>query len=114
MEGEIATTIAQSLRRQLSSDEKIRLTHSDTSDPEAYRLYLKGREFLVGTDPEMDKSVDYFQQAVARAPDYALAYAGLADVYTIQAYLRASGRLEAVVKARAAVNRALELDPALG
>lgn len=114
MEGEIATTIAQTLRRQLSSDEKIRLTHSDTSDSEAYRLYLKGREFLVGTDPEMDKSVDYFQQAVARAPDYALVYAGPADVYTIQAYLRASGRLEAVDKARAAVNRALELDPDLG
>jgi serine/threonine-protein kinase len=114
MEGQIATTIAQTLRRQLSGDEKDKLTHSETSDPEAYRLYLKGREFLVGTDQEMDKSVDYFQQAVARAPDYAMAHAGLADVYTVQAFLRSSGRAEAAGKARAAVTRALELDPDLG
>jgi TolB-like protein/Tfp pilus assembly protein PilF len=114
MEGQIATTIAQTLRRRLSGDEKIRLARIETSDPEAYRLYLKGREFLVGTDAEMDKSVDFFQQAVARAPDYAMAYAGLADVYSVQAFLGASGRTEAAEKARAAATRALELDPDLG
>ena len=114
MEGQIASTIAQTLRRRLSGDEKLKLAHNETSDPEAYRLYLKGREFLVGTDEEMDKSVDFFQQAVARAPDYAMAHAGLADVYTVQAFLRASGRAEAAGKARAAVTRALELDPDLG
>jgi len=114
MEGQIATTIAQTLRRRLSGDEKSVLSRSETSDPEAYRLYLKGREFLVGTDQEMDKSVDYFQQAVARAPDYAMAHAGLADVYTVQAFLRATGRAEAAGKARAAVTRALALDPELG
>ena len=61
----------------------------------------------------MDKSVDYFQQAVARAPDYAMAYAGLAAVYTRQASLRASDRIEAVKKARTALTRALDLDPDL-
>src|SRR5207244_3155475 len=40
-----------------------------TENPEAYRLYLKGRSFLIGNQLEMDKSVDYFQQTVARAPD---------------------------------------------
>lgn len=114
MEGQIATTIAQTLRRRLSGDEKARLGQNATSDPEAYRLYLKGREFLVGTDAEMDKSVDYFQQAVARAPDYAMAYAGLADVYSVEAFLGASVRTEAAGKARAAATRALELDPDLG
>jgi len=84
-----------------------------TDNPEAYRLYLKGRSFLVGNQLEMDKSVDYFQQAVARAPGFAMAHAGLAEVYTRQAYLRASDRTEAVGKARAAVTRALELDPDL-
>jgi len=84
-----------------------------TDNPEAYRLYLKGRSFLVGNQQEMDKSVDYFQQTVARAPDYAMAYAGLAEVYTRQAYLRASDRTEALGKARAATTRALELDPDL-
>jgi len=114
VEGEIASTIAQTLRRQLSGEEKARLTRTETSDPQAYRLYLKGRDFLVGTQLEMDRSVDYFQQAVARAPNYAMAYAGLADAYTVQAILRASGRKEAAGKARAAVTRALELDPDLG
>jgi Tfp pilus assembly protein PilF len=61
----------------------------------------------------MDKSVDYLQQAVTRAPDYALAHAGLAEAYTRQAFLRAIGREEPLRKARAAVNRALELDPDL-
>lgn len=84
-----------------------------STDPEAYRLYLKGRDFLVGNQQEMDKSVDYFQQAVARAPGYALAHAGLAEAYTLQAYLRAVDRKEAVGKARSAVTRALELDPDL-
>ncbi len=86
---------------------------SRTDNPEAYRLYLKGRSFLVGNQQEMDKSVDYFQQAVARAPDYAMAYAGLAQAYTTQAYLRAVDRTAFVEKARAAVDRALELDPDL-
>jgi len=113
VEGEIATTIAQTLRRQLSREEKDKLTRTETSDPDAYRLYLKGRDFLVGNQQEMDKSVDYFQQAVTRAPGYAMAHAGLAEAYTVQAFLRAADRTEAVGKARTAVNRALELDPNL-
>ena len=113
VEGEIAATIARNLRRQLSGAEQAKLTRTATSDPEAYRLYLKGRDFLVGNQQEMDKSVDYFQQAVARAPDYAMAHAGLAEAYTVQAFLRAENRTQAVVKARAAVTRALELDPDL-
>ncbi len=113
VEAEIATTIAQTLRRQLSGDEKARLARTATSDPEAYRLYLKGRNYLVGTQQEMDKSIDLLQQAVARAPDYALAHAGLAEVYTRQAFLRGSGRKEPLEKASAAVKRALELDPTL-
>ncbi|HEV2042503.1 MAG TPA: hypothetical protein VGT81_21080, partial [Casimicrobiaceae bacterium] len=113
VEGEIAATIARTLRRQLSGEEKVKLARTETSDPEAFRMYLKGRDFLVGNQQEMDKSVDYFQQAVARAPDYAMAHAGLAEVYTRQAYLRAVDRTEAVGKARAAVTRALELDPDL-
>jgi TolB-like protein/Tfp pilus assembly protein PilF len=108
VEGEIASTIAQTLRHQLSGEEKARLARAATADPEAYRLYLKGRGFLGGSQQEMDKSVDLLQQAAARAPDYALAQAGLAEAYTRQAFLRASSRTEAVGQARAA-----ELDPNL-
>ena len=113
VEGEIAATIARTLRRQLSGEEKVKLARPETSDPEAYRLYLRGRDFLVGNQQEMDKGVDYFQQAVARAPDYAMAHAGLAEAYTRQAFRRAVDRTEAGRKARVAVTRALELDPDL-
>lgn len=113
VEGEIAATIAQTLRRQLSGEEKAKLTRTATSDPEAYRLYLKGRDFERGTQQEMDKSIDLLQQAVAKAPEYALAHAGLAEAYTRQAFLRGSARTDVLGKARAAVNRALELDPDL-
>jgi TolB-like protein/Tfp pilus assembly protein PilF len=113
LEGDIATTIAQTLRRRLSGEERAQLARTATTDPEAYRLYLKGREFQVGSQQEMDKSIDLLQQAVAKAPEYALAYAGLAEVYTRQAFLRASSRTEALGKARDSVNRALELDPRL-
>ena len=113
VEGEIAATIARTLRRQLSSEQQQKLASRASDDPEAYRLYLKGRDFLVGNQQEMDKSVDYLQQAVARAPEYALAHAGLAEAYTRQAFLRASDRDEPLRKARAAVDRALELDPDL-
>jgi serine/threonine protein kinase/Tfp pilus assembly protein PilF len=113
VESEIAATIARTLRRQLSGEERAKLSRGRTEDPEAYRLYLKGRDFLVGNQLEMDKSVDYFQQAVARAPDYALAHAGLAVAYTRQAFLRGSGRAEPAGKARASIGRALELDPDL-
>ncbi|MBK9065217.1 MAG: protein kinase [Acidobacteria bacterium] len=113
VEGEIAATIARTLRRQLSGEEKAKLARGRTEDPEAYRLYLKGRDYLLGNQQEMDKSVDYFKQAVARAPDYALAYAGLAEAHTRQAYLSGSGRAEPAGKARAALSRALELDPDL-
>jgi TolB-like protein/Tfp pilus assembly protein PilF len=114
LEGQLATTIAQTLRSRLSGVEKVRLAHIETTDPEAYRLYLKGRESLVGTDADMSKSIAFFQQAVAHAPNYATAYAGLAAVYSVEAFLGASGRAEAAGKARDAARRALELDPDLG
>ena len=113
VEGEIATTIAQTLRRQLSGEEKAKLIRTATSDPEAYRLYLKGRSYAIGSQQEMDKAIDLMQQAVALAPDYALAHAGLALAHTRQAFLRANSRGEALGKARADADRALAIDPGL-
>ena len=113
VEGEIATAIAQALSRRLSGEERARLTRTATTNPEAYRLYLKGREYLIGNQREMDKGVELLQQAVVLAPDYALAHAGLAEVYASQAYLRASSKAESAGKARAAATRAIALDPTL-
>ena len=84
-----------------------------THNPQAWRLYLMGRGLICGNQQEMDKGVDWFQQAVDCAPDYAMAYAGLAEAYTSQAHLRAADRGSFVDKAQAALTRALELDPDL-
>jgi len=89
------------------------VTRHETDDPEAYRLYLKGREFTTGTKREMDKAIEYFQQAIAREPDYALAYAGLSQCYTTQSYLRGAERDGRVELAREAAEKALQLDPEL-
>ena len=113
VEGEIATAIAQALSRRLSGEEKARLARTATTNPEAYRLYLKGREYLIGNRQEMDKGVELLQRAVVLAPDYALAHAGLAEVYASQAHLRSSSRAESAGKARASATRAVALDPTL-
>ncbi len=121
---DIAQSVVKELRRTMlgtvvdshAADVAAQVTaavKSRSTDPEAYRLYLRGHDFLCGNQQEMDKSIDYFQQAIIRAPGYALAHAGLAEAYTLQAYLRALDRGQAAGKAREAVARALELDPDL-
>ena len=125
VQDDIAQAVVEELRTALLGEDKGAVTTasakaavqaavtSRTHNPEAWRLYLMGRAYLCGNQQEMDKSVDWFQQAVDLAPDYAMAYAGLAEAYTTQAYLRAVDRASFVDKARAAVTRALELDPDL-
>jgi DNA-binding winged helix-turn-helix (wHTH) protein/TolB-like protein/Tfp pilus assembly protein PilF len=78
----ISEQVARTLAMKLSGEEKESLTKHYTSDPEAYQLYLKGRYFLNrSTDQEFRKSIEYFQKAVNKDPNFALAYAGLADAY---------------------------------
>jgi TolB-like protein/DNA-binding winged helix-turn-helix (wHTH) protein len=77
---EIARTASEKLRLQLSGAEESLLAKSPTQNPEAYGLYLRGR-FLQNKlkPPDLIKSVEYFQQAVALDPNFALAYVGLAE-----------------------------------
>ena len=110
VEADIAATIAAALIGRVTGSDKAKLQRAATADPEAYRLYLKGRSFVIGNQREMDKSIDYMQQAVARAPGFAMAHAGLAEAYTMQAHLRGVGRAEVLVRAQAAAARARELD----
>jgi len=85
-----------------------------TQNPEAYELYLKGRSYWAKrTRADLETAVSYFNQAVAKDPGYALAYAGLADAYAV---LPDSGgsTTECIPKSNAAARKALELDPTLG
>ena len=112
---EIATAISGNLRVRLTSEEKTRLAKSSTTNPLAYQLYLKGRYHANQTTAaELKKSLDYFQQAIEKDPSYALAYAGMADAYSVLGggwmYLPPT---ESFPKAKAAALKALELDDTL-
>jgi TolB-like protein/tetratricopeptide (TPR) repeat protein/predicted Ser/Thr protein kinase len=111
IQAEITRDIASRLRPRLSGTEWEGLAKVGTKDAEAYQFYLKGRYRLEKlTNEDYKAAVEFFDKAVARDPNYAAAYAGLADVYTYQAYYGYSGR-EAIDKARNLALRALELDP---
>ena len=114
---EIATEIAQKLRLKISGNNEKGLTKHYTENNEAYQLYLKGRFYWnKRTEEGMLKSIEYFQQAIERDPNFALAYSGLADAYDLLAAPDAAGGLpanEAMPKAKAAALKALEIDDAL-
>jgi serine/threonine protein kinase/Tfp pilus assembly protein PilF len=113
IEEEIARSISKSLRVRLSGVEESRLAKRYTEDPEAYALYLKGRYFLGRfTRQGTENALSYFRQAIVRDSEYALAYSGLADGYydLSNAYLPPA---EAIPQARAAAQKALEIDDSL-
>jgi eukaryotic-like serine/threonine-protein kinase len=80
---EISAEISARLRERLTGEQKAKLNNGGTSDPEAYQLYLKGRFYWDKRTPEgLSKAKDYFQQAMEKDPNYALAYVGLAEYYS--------------------------------
>src|SRR5207244_4744388 len=112
---EIATAISGNLRVRLTSEDKTRLAKSSATNPEAYQLYLKGRYHATqATAEELKKAIDYFQQAIDKDPGYALAYAGLADTYCqLGGEYEFSPATQVLPKAKAAAQKALELDDTL-
>jgi len=84
VQNDITRDVSNKLRIQVSGDAQQHAGRAGTNNPEAYRLYLEGRQLWHGRTPEgLKKSIDLFQQAIAADPNYALAYAGLADTYNI-------------------------------
>jgi TolB-like protein/Tfp pilus assembly protein PilF len=114
VESEIAKTIAETLQAKLSVPEQHAIATRPTENTEAHQLYLKGRYFWnKRTGSDLKKSLDYFQQAIAADPKYALAYAGVADVYGGLPALTAVSPRECFPKAEAAARKALQLDDTL-
>jgi serine/threonine protein kinase/tetratricopeptide (TPR) repeat protein len=113
---EIATAISGNLRVRLTSEEKTRLAKSSATNPEVYQLYLKGRYVAnQGTADGLNKSIEYFQQAIDKDPGYAMAYVGLADSYNwLGGGLNYVSPRETLPKAKVAAVKALELDNTLG
>ncbi|MGA7928006.1 MAG: protein kinase [Candidatus Sulfotelmatobacter sp.] len=111
LQAAITRDLASQLRPQLSGTEQESLAKVGTKDAEAYQFYLKGRyRFEKYTEEDLKAAAEFFDKAIARDPNYAAAYAGLADVYANQAYQGFSGP-ETYDKARTMARRALELDP---
>ncbi len=115
IQDEISNEISDKLRLKLTRAEKKRLTKRQTDDPEAYRLYLKGRHhWNKWTEDGFYKAIDYFQQAVEKDPAYALAYTGIADSYILLGWNSYLPPKDAFPKAKTAAMAALRLDPDLG
>jgi serine/threonine-protein kinase len=114
VQDEIASEISEKLKFKLTPVEKKQLHKRATENIEAYHLYLKGRYYWnKRTGPALMKGLDYFRQAIEIDPNYALAYAGLADSYIILATWNVLPSADAFPKAKAAATKALALDKSL-
>jgi Tfp pilus assembly protein PilF len=115
VQSDITRDLSDRLRMRIGADEKQRLGRAGTTNPEAYRLYLEGRQLWYGRTGEgLTKSIDLFQQAIAADPNYALAYTGLADTYNvIPSYGPSITSRQARLLADEASRKALELDDSL-
>ena len=118
VESEIAKAIADTLQAKLSGAEKSAIAARPTENNEAHDLYLRGRYFLGKrtmrtTGDDFKRAINYFNQAIAKDPNYAPAYAGLADSYALLPNYSNESLAEAAPKARAAAEKALALDNTL-
>ncbi|HEY0320581.1 MAG TPA: alpha/beta fold hydrolase [Pyrinomonadaceae bacterium] len=111
---EIAHEITRKLQLRLSGDQKKRLTKRYTDNIEAYQLYLQGRYYWSRRTSEgIRGGIHYFQQAIDTDPNYALAFAGLADCYIMAGFYDHIRPAEAFPQAKTAALKALEIDDAL-
>lgn len=113
LQSEIARDVSSRLKPKISDAEETKVTKTYTTSSEAYQLYLKGNFYLSKyTEDGVKKGIDYFNQAIAADPNYALAYHGIAYAYDFENgfYLRPK---EAEPKAKAAALKALEIDDSL-
>jgi TolB-like protein/DNA-binding winged helix-turn-helix (wHTH) protein/tetratricopeptide (TPR) repeat protein len=114
VEAEVSQSVANSIQVRLTPESHARLATAGTVNPVAFDAYLKGRYLWNGrTTGGLEKSVGYFQEAIAKQPDYALAYAGLADTYNIFGNFGLMPPKQAYPQAKAAATHALEIDSSL-
>lgn len=111
---EVAAKIVDALRVQLTPDEERNLKKRFTANTEAYQLYLKGRFFWNKRSYEgLRASIRYFEQAIEKDPQYALAWVGLADAHNLLSETSGAPRSETFQKAKVALTKALQIDSSL-
>jgi serine/threonine protein kinase/tetratricopeptide (TPR) repeat protein len=110
---DITKDISEELRRKLSASDQRRFARRQTTNPQAYQLYLKGRYFAEKfTEGDINRGIEYFHQAIDIDPNYALAYEGLSYAYYSSTDFFLTPQ-ESMPKAREAAGKALELDESL-
>jgi TolB-like protein/Tfp pilus assembly protein PilF len=115
IQSEIATSVADALRAELSPEEQGRLAIAPTENLAAYQAYLLGHQRLSKfTNATTEDAINHFQHAIELDPSYALAYIGLADTYVRLARWSRAPTAETLLKAQAATDKALELNDRLG
>ncbi len=114
LQNEIARDVSSKLKTKLSGTDTQKLVKTYTVNAEAYRLYLQGR-FYWNKREEKDfrKALEYYNQAIALDPNYALAYAGLADTYALLSTFGFMPPTDGVPKAREFARQAVSLDSGL-
>ena len=111
---DITRAISDKLREHLSVEPKKQAVKGGTNDPEAYQLYLKGRYYWEKRTPDsLEKAKEYFNRAIDKDPNYALAYVGLADYYDVLPDYAPASYSETAPKARAAAQKALAIEDTL-
>ena len=117
LQGEVADAIAQQVRAELTPQQRVRLRVAPSVNPAAYDAYLRGRLYFVTefTKPDsLRKAQQDFEVSIQKDPNFALAYAGLADTYVYLAFAGALQKDQAYRSAKEAVAKALELDDSIG
>jgi tetratricopeptide (TPR) repeat protein len=117
LQGEVADTIAQKVRAQITPSQQARIRSARSINPAAYDAYIQGRLYFT-TDfskpASLMKAQNLFEESIREDPDFALSYAGLADTYVYLAYAGAMPKDQAYRSARKWVAKALELDDSIG
>jgi TolB-like protein/Tfp pilus assembly protein PilF len=111
LQSEIARDVSTKLKIKLSGIEEAKVTETSTASPEAYQSYLKGRYYWNRRTPEnLKKAIEQFKAATDRDPNYALAYAGLADCYVVLNYYAGTPTSETIPQAKTYAERAIAID----
>jgi hypothetical protein len=109
LQEEVARSIVERIEISLTPQDRQTLAFTRPIDPEAYEDYLKGRYYFnQRTRDALDKSIGFFQQAIARDPGYALGYSGLADTYAMLGLRGGLPSKDALSRAKAAALKAIE------
>ena len=114
IQNSISKQVVAALALKLAGDENPLLSKRYTENPLAFEAYLKGRHYWNReTKESWEKGIEHFREAIRLDPNYALAYAGIADSYNMMGYWGSVPPREAFPKAKAAASKSLEIDPTL-